>query len=137
MRADFFDAHERHWLDADKLLVDGRLANADHLLGMAAECGLKCLMQKFGMQLRSSDGAPEDKKDKTHIDKIWDRYGTYQSGRLGASYPLDSPNPFTDWDVAQRYAHQGQFDESRITAHRHGTEQIHTLINKARMDGLL
>jgi hypothetical protein len=49
MQADFLDAHERHWQDAELLLTNQRLANADHLYGMSAECGLKRLMLAFGM----------------------------------------------------------------------------------------
>jgi hypothetical protein len=40
MNADFLDAHYRHWQDAELLFGRGRLANADHLYGLAAECGL-------------------------------------------------------------------------------------------------
>nr|VFK54807.1 MAG: hypothetical protein BECKTUN1418F_GA0071002_105616 [Candidatus Kentron sp. TUN]VFK55380.1 MAG: hypothetical protein BECKTUN1418D_GA0071000_103118 [Candidatus Kentron sp. TUN]VFK60455.1 MAG: hypothetical protein BECKTUN1418E_GA0071001_105815 [Candidatus Kentron sp. TUN] len=47
MNADFFDAHNRHWQDWEQLFASERWANADHLYGMAAECGLKCLMQAF------------------------------------------------------------------------------------------
>ncbi|WHF34964.1 hypothetical protein [Aeromonas salmonicida] len=47
MQADFLDAHARHWDDAESLLQAQRWANADHLYGMAAECGLKQLMRVF------------------------------------------------------------------------------------------
>jgi len=40
---DFLDAHERHWEDAELLFGNRRWANADHLYGLAAECGLKAL----------------------------------------------------------------------------------------------
>ncbi len=41
MSVDFGDAHIRHWKDAELLYCVQHLANADHLYGMAAECGLK------------------------------------------------------------------------------------------------
>lgn len=47
MNTDYLDAHERHWDDAELLKATARHANADHLYGMSAECGLKCLMIKF------------------------------------------------------------------------------------------
>ncbi len=47
MQADFLDAHERHWQDAELLLTNQRLANADHLYGMSAECGLKRLCSRL------------------------------------------------------------------------------------------
>ena len=44
MKADFLDAHQRHWDDAEHLLQAQRWANADHLYGFAAECGLKAVV---------------------------------------------------------------------------------------------
>jgi hypothetical protein len=41
MNTDFLDAHERHHDDADHLHANARHANADHLYGVSAECGLK------------------------------------------------------------------------------------------------
>lgn len=51
MNADFLDANARHQHDADLLFDRQRWANADHLYGLAAECGLKRLMVTFGMLL--------------------------------------------------------------------------------------
>ena len=47
---------ERHWLDAEQLfhLTPPRLANADQLYGLSAECGLKALMHKWGMELNNN-----------------------------------------------------------------------------------
>ncbi|MEC5213052.1 hypothetical protein RCH06_001594, partial [Polaromonas sp. CG_9.5] len=73
MNADFLDAHHRHLRDADCLFSASHLANADHLYGMAAECGLKRLMIAFGMQTNDT-GAPENrKKDWIHAEKVWVR----------------------------------------------------------------
>ena len=41
--ADFSNAHNRHWQDAELLFCDRRWANADHLYGFSAECGLKAV----------------------------------------------------------------------------------------------
>ena len=41
MKADFLDAHQRHWDDAERLLQAQRWANADHLYGMAADLKVK------------------------------------------------------------------------------------------------
>lgn len=62
MKADFLDAHERHLIDAKQLYNAARIANADHLYGLSAECGLKQLMYCFGMSLDAS-GCPS-KRDK-------------------------------------------------------------------------
>ena len=44
MYIDFLDAYLRQWEDAEMLFGSERWATADHLYGLAAECGLKRLM---------------------------------------------------------------------------------------------
>lgn len=142
MNADYLDAHHRHWEDAEQLFSAGRLANADHLYGIAAECGLKRLMHAFGMKL-TPDGRPQDKSDRVHVmeanrpDNVWDRYDTYHSGLQGTHYSLPTPSPFLDWDVSQRYAHQRDIDAPRVKPHRTGAAVVHALIKKAMVEGLI
>jgi len=141
MQSDFLDAHQRHWEDANHLLDALRLANADHLYGLAAECGLKRLMMVFGMSV-DSVGNPTERADKVHAaekskEDIWARYDTYRAGCRAASYLLDSTNPFADWSVSQRYAHRSHFDAPRVEAHRQGSENVHLLIKKAILEGIV
>ena len=139
MNTDFLDAHHRHIYDADLLFNESRLANADHLYGMATECGLKRLMIAFGMETDSS-GAPIDKKkDWIHAEKVWMRYETYQSGHVqGSQYGLPSSlNPFDDWKAEQRYVHSGHFDNVRVDRHRAAAHTIHNLVKNAEMAGLI
>ena len=63
MRPDFFDAQQRHWVDAEHLLQAQRWANADHLYGMAAECGLKQLMLIFNMPYDAAKDRPAERSD--------------------------------------------------------------------------
>lgn len=138
MQADFLDAHARHWADAETLFASGRYANADHLYGMAAECGLKRLMVGFGMALNPATGSPKDESDRQHAKKIWDRFESYRNGKVeGADYGLPTPNPFANWDVADRYAHQSNFKSVGVQIHQAGAAAICKLINKAQLDGLL
>lgn len=139
MQADYFDAHERHWDDAQRLFQAQRWANADHLYGMAAECGLKALMGKL-----SSQGALDPRQDFVHVmeDKkantAWSRYQSYLSGHvLATKLSLPMPNPFSDWLVSQRYAHQSNFDQARAQGHQTGAQAVRNLIAKAQRDGLL
>ena len=138
MNADFADAHERHWHDAGQLFGAGRWANADHLYGLACECGLKCLMVAFGMGTRVSDGAPSRDDDRVHVERAWDRYETYRSGHSqGAGYTLSPGNPFSNWHASQRYAAQCCFDESRVMPHKVGADAVHQLISQATIAGLM
>ncbi len=135
MEADFLDAHERHWQDAEMLRASRRWANSDHLYGFAAECGLKRLMLAFGMPV-GQDGSPEQ-PDKVHADRAWGRYEAYRSGhRDGAAYALPTANPFSDWATHQRYARQAEFDEARTDRHRKGVESVRRMLRDARDNGL-
>jgi len=135
MNCDFLDAHERHWEDAELLNEKERLANADHLYGMSAECGLKRLMICFGMSVGAS-GLPPD-SDRKHADGIWDRFDAYRHGHpQGAGYALPTNNPFANWKAGQRYAAREGFDKSLVLAHREGAEIVRHMVAKARKEGL-
>lgn len=137
MNADFLDAHHRHWQDAEFLSDNNRLANADHLYGMSAECGLKHLMLGFGMVTRPN-GVPAELDDRVHADKTWDRFESYRTGHVdGAAYALPNGNPFADWDVSQRYAHRSAFDSARLQAHREGAGIVCNLVAAAVQRGLI
>lgn len=138
MRADFLDAFERHLQDAELLLESSRLANADHLFGIAVECGLKQLMLKFGMPYDTTRDRPAEKDDQAHANRIWDRFENYRSGHaLGMGYALAIANPFHDWDISDRYAHRTGFDEQRALQHRQGADIVNKLMQQARRDGWL
>jgi hypothetical protein len=81
-------------------------------------------------------GAPLP-KDKVHIDKVWDRYETYRAGIGVQGYVLPQPNPFDNWDISDRYAHEGGFSQAYVVPHRSGVRPVGTLINKAILEGRL
>lgn len=141
MQADFLDAHQRHWNDAERLFSAERYANADHLYGIAAECGLKRLMVRFGMDINSETGKPKDKKDRKdwqHTNDIWGYFETFCAGKVeGSGYVLPTTNPFAHWDISDRYAHQSNFSQAGVQAHRAGAEFVSELIKKAQREGLL
>ena len=138
MQADFLDAHKRHWDDAERLFQAQRWANADHLYGMAAECGLKQLMLAFGMQYDTTKDRPANGQDRVHANGSWVRFESYRSGHAqGTGYALSPNNPFSDWDVSDRYAHQSNFDQARVQGHQAGTQAVRSLIAKAQHEGLL
>jgi hypothetical protein len=138
MQADYLDAHERHWHDAELLMGQQRWANADHLYGMAAECGLKRLMLAFGMPYDEAKNRPQKREDREHADGIWARYESYRCGHhRGAGYGLPSPNPFDNWKVAQRYAHQSHFTQALVHPHQTAAAQVRQLIKRAKREGLI
>lgn len=138
MQVDFLDAHERHWDDAERLFAAGRYANADHLYGIAAECGLKRLMLAFGMPFDANKGMPIIQKDRVHANGIWARFESYRSGQLrGAGYVLPTGDPFGTWNVSDRYIHQSNFKSDRAKNHQVGAGVVCNLIKKAQREGLL
>ncbi|MBE0471748.1 MAG: SAM-dependent methyltransferase [Methyloprofundus sp.] len=136
MPTDFYDAHQRHFNDADTLYTSSRWANADHLFGLSAECGLKALMQSFGMMLQPN-GAPT-RDDRKHMDNLLPRYEHYRSGHAaGAQYALSLTTEFDNWSVNQRYDHQSNFSQSVVDPHQQAALTIRKLIQQAKLDGLL
>ncbi len=113
---DFADAKERHWSDAEVLFANGRLANADHLYGFSAECGLKFVLQRLGVL---PPGRPPPKYRK-HGNDIWRLFQDAVRGRDGARYLRHLPEgePFADWHVNDRYAHRREFRQNTVALHR-------------------
>lgn len=137
MSEDFFDAHERHYDDAVKLYELERWANADHLFGIAAECGLKALTEKF-------KGGPLGTGERYHITEArrasdaWDVFETFRSGHAaGAKFAMPATNPFCDWDVSQRYANRTNFNKAIVDPHRNGANMVMGFLTTADGEGLL
>ena len=138
MTTDFLDAHERHFSDAEYLIADNRLPNADQLYGFCAETGLKRLMQCFGMKMHPLNHSPALGDDRVHADKIWIRYETYRSGHAqGIRYSLPALNPFFNWNASQRYAASASIPLANVHDHKVGAEKVYKLIKMAMKDGLL
>jgi transposase-like protein len=63
----FPDAARRHWSDAKHLATNHRFQNVGHLLGFAAECLAKEILESAGIKIDSSSGLRE------HFPKLRDR----------------------------------------------------------------
>jgi HEPN domain-containing protein len=128
---DFLDAHERHWEDAELLFGDRRWANADHLYGLAAECGLKALWPLI-------TGRPPGRHQRVHVDRLWDQAARLaQGGRIAQLGTLPNRNPFHNWSVDQRYASRQHFTDQFVEEHRKGAEEIRNLVLQARRGGMI
>ena len=139
MLPDYRDAAERHWKDAQYLSTDNRTANADHLLGLSAECALKAVMQGVGMTI-DPGGVPTDKSHRVHINKLWDEFSTFSHTRGGARFAIiidAHPNPFIDWDIAQRYCHRAGITNAILENHRQGALNTRKVLNNAVLEGVI
>lgn len=133
---DYLDAMERHWEDAELFWNQRpkRFANADQLYGLAAECGLKALMTRlvnnFFDQIR---GRPTNQADAVHADGIWARYQHYSQGGAAARYALPpNTNPFSQWEIADRYANRAHFRYTRANGHRRAALIVKNLVDRAK-----
>lgn len=122
LTADFIDAHERHWEDAELLFECHRWAGADHLYGLSAECGLKAVMKASGMEVDET-GTPR-RKYRKHVRELWPLFVDFmeQNNELWDEFPDDEP--FDDWSHHDRYAHRGCFRSDNVGRHRHAAEGI-------------
>ncbi len=137
MSLDYLDASERHFDDGELLLSKGRLANADHLFGMSAECSLKAVMVALGMAT-SGAGAPRDRGHKVHMPYLWAAFQSFAGGRLASRYvePLDKQNPFVDWKVDQRYWRQNNIGRRAARDHQRAALQCRSCLVKLVLDGV-
>lgn len=139
MSVDFRDAAERHWVDAGFLFEKNRLANTDHLLGIAAECAMKAVMLALGMGLRA-DGSPAEAHHRVHINSLWNEFITFSSNRNGARYAgplMGGLNPFDGWNVSHRYHHQSSFSRSEVEQHQSAAEKTMFILQQAVLDGVV
>ena len=133
--ADFADAHERHWEDAELLFNRQRWANADHLYGLSAECGLKAVMKGLGMRV-DAQGRPKKRQHIKHVDQLWRAYGNFVRRRGKRNYILASV-PFKNWSINDRYANRRHFANQNVAPHRDATLRVRDLIQRAQQDGVL
>lgn len=121
--ADFLDAMDRHWRDAELLRRKERLANADHLYGLSAECGLKALLEQDGNWIEG--------RTRCHIDRLWRECGSLADGRAESTSDFNpEANPFDDWRISDRYAHRREIIKGQVQRHRLGAEQVRTMIER-------
>jgi hypothetical protein len=131
MTENFSNAASRSWRDANFLLQDARLATADHLFGVSAECALKAVMVALS-------GTKLSHRYKIHLPKLWDEFIAYvPSSGTNAYASLLAANPFKSWDVSDRYGHDTAFTQTRVDSHRDAALQAQRVLEQARLDGRL
>ena len=123
---DYLDAHDRHWEDAELLFQEGRLANADHLYGLSAECGLKAIW-------------PGREVERLHLDGgLWDRFvAEYNSQNRPIPLTLPMANPFREWRIAHRYVARRCFTQRHVEENRQAAEQVREFVREYLRGGLI
>src|SRR2546428_7127370 len=123
MPEDYAAAATRHFKDAVLLEENRRLANADHLFGFAAECGIKRALVELPGFLEQGKLAPAYHKhvnhlcDSVHLQGVQKRYPRLVAVLRGLQ------QPFHDWSADQRYADSAITVEA-IRRHRKAAARI-------------
>lgn len=131
MGIDFKNAARRHHQSAELLYQKDFWGDADHLYRFSAECVLKAIMIALNAQNKSGDLKKD--RHRQHINVLWNEYNSFVNGRNNAGYALSGPNPFADWDIAQRYAGSKDFSRELVEPHRNAIAPLFKLLDKARV----
>ena len=134
---DYVDAHGRHWRDAEVLYGHKCVANADHLYGFSAECGLKAMMEVLGMRLDATGKPP--RQYMKHVQDIWPEFKTFANARGGWRFLKQLPggSPFADWSQDDRYAHSQYVQKGAVDQHRTAALGVRRMVERAEQDGTL
>jgi hypothetical protein len=133
MGINFLEAARRAYHDGTTLCRAERYGTADHLFGLAAECGLKAVL--VGLNAIPRQGPPRRSRFRVHVDKLWDEYATHIAGRGDASLLLSLSAPFAAWSVDHRYEADQTFDQKRTRGHHQGAEDVFRVLEAAIASG--
>jgi len=139
----FAAAGRRHLDDGQELFRQGRHVTADHLAGLAAECGLKAILIDFLGATLSSRGIPQIQQGtgtfplRHHLPELWGQVGAYATGRSGTQFIalLTATNPFASWDIADRYADGSGITQQSSKNHLTTAVSVTRIHEQARLNG--
>ena len=120
---DYQDAASRHFQDAKTLhkQVPSRLANASHLYGIAAECALKCIMQRGGNVPKGNSG---------HFPKLLAEFENHSVAKGNAGLVKQvrkHAQGLDNWRVEQRYYSQGKFKVEAVNLEAESARKMQAL----------
>ena len=142
--ADFFDANTRHWEDAEILFQEESWANADHLYGFSAECGLKAVIKISGQNNVKKDGSLKNSEYRTHVHELWGSFVSWAGEHKqaagvhkGAGYLpwMLASKPFKNWSHHDRYAKRCYFNRKNVRLHRMAAENVRRMVWDAIIEG--
>ncbi|MBQ9407547.1 MAG: hypothetical protein IJU37_12525 [Desulfovibrio sp.] len=53
------------------------------------------------------------------------------------AYVIPDENPFTDWEITQRYAPEGTITEQIVQKHSAAIAKVRAVIKQAELDGVI
>lgn len=147
----FEHAARRHFLDAETLFNQGRLANAGQLYGFVAECGLKAMLLACGVTPGADGGILADHPVKPgnrhpfrqHMPNLTDRIAAHgqliPDGPQATKYMATLPNLgyFNDWSVDHRYWRDSALPLTSLPQWRSAAQEVSSMLDQAKQDGVL
>jgi hypothetical protein len=149
MTIHYAEAARRHHEDATLLFEHGRIPNADHHYGLAAECAMVGIIRSLPGtgHLFDADGEvkgpSEDVRGRSHggahlrqhVNALWKSYWQLV-GKHDAKTTMKGvsrkENPFDDWAVRQRYFADGHWtDVTIVEKHRDAATRLLTALQVA------
>jgi hypothetical protein len=139
---DFTASARRHVDDAGFLHGSARLTNADHLAGLAAECGLKALIEGYlGGKRNPKDLITDPRSGKPmmhHVDTLWPEVALIIQSRPAKSLvQLLANQPFADWKVSERYCDGSHLTGAVVLDHLNAARKVVSILEQAIIDGAL
>lgn len=143
-KINFHGAALRHYEDAGLLHQNQRDANAGHLYGFVAECGLKSLLVAGGLTTEPDGDIAKIRAGtdfRWHADKLANQINmvqTFLEGRRMAGYLARIPDisNFSNWKTDHRY-----YDETSIPASLEqwcaAASQVMEMLDAAKADGAI
>ena len=143
-KINFHKAAQRHFDDAELLLEHQRRANAGHLYGFAAECGIKAFLVFRGLIETDTDGDIPNKRHnlRVHAGQLNQMINTMISlsdGRLTSQLLALIPNisDFNNWKVEHRYHDESKLPLTSINQWQIAAKQVMIMLEQANIDGVI
>jgi hypothetical protein len=120
------------------------LASADHLAGLAAECGLKAILIDHQGGTLNDKGKPTHPslasgKSYGHAGQLCGELAATAHGRSAAHFTalISEPNPFRDWNINDRYTDGTRITRQAVVDHLAAARLVLDLYSQALTDGML
>lgn len=147
MPTNYKESAFRHYRDAEFLWASAdpkRFLNASQLFGFSGECSLKAVLVGLGLPTKPN-GTVSDTKLYSHLPRLWNQFALFASGSVGAQYlaiasPSPTlPDPFSTWDVNDRYGPNttGAVRNAEFLSHRESAKDFIALLELAIEDGII
>lgn len=137
----FRESARRHLHDSEILSAESRLANADHIVGFAAECGLKeIIISHLGGSIQNGFAVrPSDNSQiREHVgNKLWQEViNLAQSNNIAEIINLSQYNCFGNWSPSDRYAEGSAVTNGQLQEHTNAAKEVIKVLQALDLNNL-